>query len=59
MNLVTAVEGAVSGDNCSVLPMSDGALVAEVVPELLVVETASCARDPGGLAAEKLAPIKH
>jgi hypothetical protein len=40
-------------DNSLVVVADDGALVDELVPEVVVVETASCARDICGAAARK------
>jgi len=52
--LVTAAGGAVVPvDNSLVVVDVEGAVEDEVVPEVLVVETASCARDICGAAPRK------
>src|SRR5947207_15293069 len=57
--LVTAVGGAVVPvDNSVVVIDDDGALEDEVVPEVPVDETASCARNGCGLAAAKISANK-
>jgi len=57
--LVTAVGGAVVPvDNSVVVVDDDGALEDEVVPEVPVDETASCARNRCGLAAAKISANK-
>ena len=57
--LVTAVgDVVVPVDNSVVVVDDDGALADEVVPEVPVDETASCARNRCGLAAAKISANK-